>query len=104
MTGGEGLAMRNMFANVVRGFSLVRTTLKGRTTKGGDMPRNDNLFVTLSDSEGSERDSSVALLPQNDKNEGFRVRMTGGFPLLLCSYSIRPGRFKLTSLRIYLQS
>ena len=30
---------RAKFKNVVRGFSLVRTTLKGRTTKGG--PHND---------------------------------------------------------------
>jgi len=29
------LAMTKMFRNVVRGFSLVRTTLKGRTTKEG---------------------------------------------------------------------
>ena len=32
--------MIRMFRNVARGFSLVRTTLRGRTTKGG-VPRND---------------------------------------------------------------
>ena len=34
MTKGVCLAMPKMFRNVVRGFSLVRTTLKGRTTEG----------------------------------------------------------------------
>ena len=35
--------MIRMFNNVVRGFSLVRTTLKGRTTKGG-VPRSDKII------------------------------------------------------------
>jgi len=33
MIEGECLAMTKIFRNVVRGFSLVRTTLKGRTTE-----------------------------------------------------------------------
>ncbi len=32
---GACLALIRMFRNVVRGFSLVRMTLKGRATKGG---------------------------------------------------------------------
>lgn len=36
--------------------------------------RNDNLLiVTLSDSEGSEGDSSVAVLPQNDSKKGLVI-------------------------------
>jgi hypothetical protein len=41
MTKGACLARAKVFRNVVRGFSLGRTTLKGRTTKVG-MPRNDS--------------------------------------------------------------
>jgi hypothetical protein len=40
--GTSCLAMIRMLNNVVRGFSLVRTTLKGRTTKGDCASQRQN--------------------------------------------------------------
>jgi len=62
MTKGACLAMTKMFRNVVRGFSLVRTTLKGRTTKGGCLAMTKGaclaitaLFVIASEAWQSHR-------------------------------------------------
>ena len=67
---------KTMHNSVVRGFSLVRTTLKGRTT-----------FMRLLRGVYPERDSSVASLPQNDRgSEGLAITKFEPLAIFLLCY------------------